>query len=303
MILKRYTEFLNESNDIDFRVDMMKKLKKKLGAKNVNNEINYKNYSTGRIETNWNMFFSIYIRYSVEDYSFVNNDNFNYIWDNINSHNIPQNENGKKYIEYLINTYKPSYEKIEKLFENIASYDVTPLVKYLITMIKEEKIGELVHNVLPYGSRFNTNNAKKASLYYDLDFYRFEGEKDSTYYKGSRLVSNEFLLTFMSYDYIKDVAFKVMKKEGFKYNEKFFEKLVKHPNNGGINNNAESFKRKLVKLFEIQAFKKYIIDNPSIINLKVKDKIFYDYIPDDIKNHKNIVNFLTSKKGITKYKL
>lgn len=292
--MKNYSEFINESNGTDIRYDMMKKLKKLMGARNVNSVINYKDSDRGRIQTNWDMFNSLYVQQASKDYSLIDKHNFDYIFDKIERHNINQNQHDVEFIKHLVETYKPTYEQIEGLFERIADKKVTPLIEYLASMIKEDKIGAMVNKILPSGLGYTGGYANRASLYHELGYYKFEGETGSEKMKWPRKVSQTTLVKFINYRSLKEIAYKVINKDDFDFNLDFFEAIVQHPNNGGINVNNSFFKRFIEDLSKIDSFKYYIYVNSSkIFNIKMRSgESLRDYLPEEML-----------KNGTIKYKL
>lgn len=313
MILKNYTDFIKEGYDShSFRNDMLKKLKKKLGAKNVNDMIYYRDSDRPRspMKTNWNMFDSMYIEVAEEDYSMINDENWEYIWRNISSHRITHDEKGKKFIEHMINTYKPSYEMIAQLFSRSASYNPNPVTEYLIPMLNEKDLRNMISDTLPYGLGYSSDKSSKCVLFYKLGMFKFEGEPgpDDNLVYGK--ISQSMLPKFLGFKTLENIAREAMSKNGFKWNNSFFEAIIKHPNDGGINSSNTRFKREIEILSELKSFRNYIIANPSLIELEVGWKeegrgknTLFDFLPEYIQNDERIKNYVKSKGGIDKFKL
>ena len=169
MKLKNYIEFINESRDMyEVRYDLLKRLKKKVGARNLNTQIEYRDHDRprSRIQINWNMFDSIYVSNAVNDYSLIDEENWKYVWSNIAGGRIPQDEKGKKFIEHLIDTYKPSSEMIEKLFKRLAAHSSNVVIEYLLPMLDEKAIKDMIWDCLPYGFGYASNKEGLANLLY-----------------------------------------------------------------------------------------------------------------------------------------
>lgn len=317
MKLKRHINFIDANQHIKFinegydsttgvRDDMMKKLKKKAGARNVNNQINYKerDYDNRlRTKINWKAFASMYIQYAVEDYSLINEDNWKIIWNGISVHNIRKDENGKDFIKYMIDNFNPSQEMVDELFKNVITSKMNPVTEYLLPMVDKNSIRKMVSNSIPYGLGYSSNEGKRAKLFYSLGLYKFKGEpendKNVTY-----IISQDMLLKFMGYNEIDEIAWEAMSKKGFEWEESFFEKMLEHPNNGGINSSENRLEKALNKFSQIPSFKKYIIEHPKVVLFDSGIKsILYDFLPEEIQQHEKVQNFIRSKKGIKKFNM